>query len=39
VSKAKVPASQSAEQEEIRQLKVEVKRLTEERNNLKEAAV
>ena len=39
VSKAKVPASQSAEQEEIRQLKAEVKRLTEERNILKEAAV
>ena len=39
VSKAKVPASQSIEQEEIRQLKAEVKRLTEERNILKEAAV
>ena len=39
VSKAKVPASQSAEQAEIRQLKAEVKRLTEERNILKEAAV
>ena len=39
VSKAKVPASQSAEQEEIRQLKAEVKRMTEERNILKEAAV
>jgi transposase len=39
VSKAKVPASQSTEQAEIRQLKAEVKRLTEERNILKEAAV
>jgi transposase len=39
VNKAKEPASQSAEQEEIRQLKAEVKRLTEERNILKEAAV
>jgi transposase len=39
VSKAKVPARQSAEQAEIRQLKAEVKRLTEERNILKEAAV
>jgi len=39
VSKAKVPASQSAEQEEIRKLKVELKRVTEERNILKEAAV
>jgi len=37
VSKVKVPASQSAEQEEIRKLKAEVKRLTEERNILKEA--
>ena len=39
VSKAKVPASQFTEQAEIRQLKAEVKRLTEERNILKEAAV
>jgi transposase len=39
MSKAKVPASQSAEQAEIRQLKAKVKRLTEERNILKEAAV
>ncbi len=39
VSKVKVPTSQSAEQEEIRKLKAEVKRLTEERNILKEAAV
>jgi transposase len=39
VSKAKVPASQSAEQAEIRQLKAQVKRLAEERNILKEAAV
>jgi|TARA_R110002124_G_scaffold243606_1_gene408743 transposase len=39
VSKAKVPASQFAEQEEIRKLKVELKRVTEERNILKEAAV
>jgi transposase len=39
VSKAKVSASQSAEQEEIRKLKVELKRVTEERNILKEAAV
>jgi len=39
VSKSKVPASQSAEQDEIRKLKAEVKRLTEERNILKEAAV
>jgi transposase len=39
VNKAKVPASQSAEQAEIRQLKAEVKRLTEERTILKEAAV
>jgi len=37
VSKVKVPASQSAEQDEIRKLKAEVKRLTEERNILKEA--
>jgi len=37
VSKAKVPASQSAEQEEIRKLKAELKRVTEERNILKEA--
>jgi transposase len=39
VSQAKVPASQSAEQTEIRQLKSEVKRLTKERNILKEASV
>jgi transposase len=39
VSKAKVPCSQSAEQAEIRQLKAQVRRLTEERNVLKEAAV
>jgi transposase len=39
VSQAKVPASQPAEQAEIRQLKAEVKRLTEERNIQKEAAV
>jgi transposase-like protein len=36
VSKARIPASQSAEKEEIRQLKAEVKRPTEERNILKE---
>jgi transposase len=39
VSKAKIHASQSAEQEEIRKLKAELKRVTEERNILKEAAV
>ncbi len=39
VSKAKIPASQSAEQEEIRKLKAELKRVTKERNILKEAAV
>lgn len=39
ISKAKVSTSQSTEQEEIRQLKAKVKRLTEERNILKEAAV
>jgi transposase len=39
VSKAKVSASQSAEQAEVRQLKAQVKRLAEERNILKEAAV
>jgi transposase len=39
VSNAKVPASQSAKQAEMRQLKAEVKPLTEERNILKAAAV
>tara|TARA_R110002012_G_scaffold113980_1_gene260105 strand:+ start:323 stop:496 length:174 start_codon:yes stop_codon:yes gene_type:complete len=39
VSKVKVPASQSAEQEEIRKLEAELKRVTEERNFLKEEAV
>jgi transposase len=39
VSKSKAPVSRSAEQDEIRKLKAEVKRLTEERNILKEAAV
>jgi transposase len=39
VSKEKRPASQSAEQYEIRQLKAELKRVTEEHNILKEAAV
>jgi len=39
VSKAKITASQSAEQAEIRKLKAELKRVTEERNILKEAAV
>lgn len=39
VSKAKKPTSQSAEQEEIRKLKAELKHVTEERNILKEAAV
>jgi transposase len=38
VSKAKKPTSQSAEQAEIRKLKAELKRVTEERNILKEAA-
>jgi transposase len=37
VSRAKVPASQFAEQAEIRQLKAQVKRLAEERNILKKA--
>jgi len=35
VSKAKAPTSQSAEQQKICQLKVEVKYLNEERNNSK----
>lgn len=39
VSKAKIPSVKSAEQEEIRKLKTELKRVTEERNILKEAAV
>lgn len=39
VSKAKTPPVKSAEQEEIRKLKAELKRVTEERNILKEAAV
>jgi transposase len=39
VSKEKRPASQSPEQEEICKLKGELKRMTEERNILKEAAV
>ncbi len=39
VSKAKKPTVKSAEQEEIRKLKAELKRVTEERNILKEAAV
>ena len=39
VSKAKKPTAKSAEQEEIRKLKAELKRVTEERNILKEAAV
>jgi transposase len=39
VSKAKKPTSQSAEQEEIRKLKAELNRVTEERNILKEAAM
>ncbi|GLX78731.1 transposase [Thalassotalea insulae] len=38
VKKIKVPAKKSAEQEEIRKLKAELKRVTEERNILKEAA-
>lgn len=39
VSKVKTPPAKSAEQEEIRKLKAELKRVTEERNILKEAAV
>ncbi len=39
VSKAKKPTVKSAEQEEIRKLKAELKRVTEERNILKEAVV
>ena len=39
VSKAKTPPAKSAEQEEIRKLKAELKRVTEEQNILKEAAV
>jgi transposase len=39
VSKAKKPTQQSAENEEIRKLKADLKRVTEERNILKEAAV
>tara|TARA_B100001059_G_C17749271_1_gene536199 strand:- start:915 stop:1211 length:297 start_codon:yes stop_codon:yes gene_type:complete len=39
VSKAKTPSVKSVEQEEIRKLKAELKRVTEERNILKEAAV
>ncbi|GAC11830.1 IS3 family transposase [Paraglaciecola chathamensis S18K6] len=39
ICKAKAPLSQSTEQEEIRKLKAELKRVTEERNILKEAAV
>ena len=38
VKKAKVPAKKSAEQDKIRRLKAELKRVTEERNILKEAA-
>jgi transposase len=38
VSKAKKPTQQSAENEEIRKLKADLKRVTEERNILKEAA-
>ncbi len=38
VKKTKVPAKKSAEQEEIRKLRAELKRVTEERNILKEAA-
>lgn len=38
-SKAKVPANQSVEQAEIRKLKAELRRVAEERNILKEAAV
>lgn len=37
VSKAKKPTAKSVEQEEIRKLKAELKRVTEERNILKEA--
>lgn len=39
VSKAKQPTTKSAELDEIHQLKAELKRVTEERNILKEAAV
>jgi len=38
VSKTKKPTAKSAEQDEIRKLKAELKRVTEERNILKEAA-
>jgi len=38
VKKTKTPAKRSAEQDEIRKLKAELKRVTEERNILKEAA-
>lgn len=38
VKKTKVPSTKSAEQDEIRKLKAELKRVTEERNILKEAA-
>jgi transposase len=39
VSKATRPAKRSAEEDEIRRLKAELKRVTEERDILKEAAV
>jgi len=39
ISKAKVPANQSVEQEETRQFNAEVKRQTDGRNILKEADV
>lgn len=39
VSKAKKPTHKSVESEEIRKLKADLKRVTEERNILKEAAV
>ena len=38
VSKTKKPTASSAEQEEIRKLKAELKRVTEEQNILKKAA-
>ena len=38
VKKAKTPPAKSAEQEEIKKLKAELKRVTQERNILKEAA-
>ncbi|KAF7771552.1 transposase [Pseudoalteromonas citrea] len=39
MSKAKTPTAKSAKQEEIRKFKAELKRVTEERNILEEAAV